>query len=87
MRSSSCDVVYQFGHLHVRLSSSEVVFLLGGLPLRSISAFQKLNPDLLFYFPRVQQAMLRVQQAMVQYIKNKAKLSPAELELVLSLAI
>ena len=36
---------------------------------------------------RVQQAMLQVQQAMLCEINNKAKLSPAELELGLSLAI
>ena len=36
---------------------------------------------------QVQQAMLQVQQAMLREINNKAKLSPAELELGLSLAI
>jgi hypothetical protein len=35
---------------------------------------------------QVQQAMLKVQQAMLREIKNKANLSPAELELGLSLA-
>ena len=35
---------------------------------------------------QVQQAMLQVQQAMLREINNKAKLSPAELELGLSLA-
>jgi hypothetical protein len=30
---------------------------------------------------KVQQAMLKVQQAMLREIKNKANLSPAELEL------
>ena len=36
---------------------------------------------------QVQQAMHKVQQAMLCEIKNKANLSPAELELELSLAI
>ena len=36
---------------------------------------------------RVQQAMLRVQQAMLREVNNKAKLSPAELELGLTFAI
>ena len=54
-----------------------------------------------FYFPRVQQAMLRVQQAMLHVqqailqveqamlcaINNRANLSPVELELGLNLAI
>ena len=35
---------------------------------------------------QVQQAMLKVQQAMLREIKNKANLSPAELELELNLA-
>ena len=34
----------------------------------------------------VQQAMLQVQQAMLREVNNKAKLSPAELKLGLSLA-
>ena len=57
---------------------------------------------MVWYFPRsaagyatrvqqamlqVQQAMLKVQQAMLREIKNKANLSPAELELELSLEI
>ena len=36
---------------------------------------------------QVQQALLHVQQAMLHEINNKANLSPAELELGLSLAI